>query len=376
MKRVLIIQEYLPHYRKAFFERLRSRLDKSDIHLELCYSANTSQTLLVDIPDWAARVKLLKIGPLVFHLSWRLFVRKYDLIIVPQEVKYVSLIGLLFFQQWRKRLFAYWGHGRNFQSECQDGPAEKLKGLLSKEVDWWFAYNERSAEVVRNLGYSSSQITVVQNSVDTAKLFELQEGVSAAELSEIRADLGCRTDNIGLFVGGLYESKRLKFLFESAKEVRQKILDFEFIVIGGGPLADLAKQFSDEYEWVHYLGKMSYEQAVPYWCLSKCLMNPGLVGLVVVDSFALKVPIITTNYPYHSPEFSYIVHGENGLVVDGWKDVHKYADACAQVLTDSNTCASLVEGCVLSSQLYSVEIMAKNMGEGIEKALCNRLLFD
>jgi len=38
-KRVLIIQEHLPHYRVPFFEQLRSSLHRRGIRLDLAYSA-------------------------------------------------------------------------------------------------------------------------------------------------------------------------------------------------------------------------------------------------------------------------------------------------------------------------------------------------
>lgn len=45
------------------------------------------------------------------------------------------------------------------------------------------------------------------------------------------------------------------------------------------------------------------------------LVVPEWVGLVVVDSIAAKVPIITTHHPSRSPEVEYLRHEQNSIFV-------------------------------------------------------------
>jgi exopolysaccharide biosynthesis WecB/TagA/CpsF family protein len=44
---------------------------------------------------------------------------------------------------------------------------EKWKQIWLTKVDWWFAYNDLSAGIVRSLGYPEERITSVQNAIDT-----------------------------------------------------------------------------------------------------------------------------------------------------------------------------------------------------------------
>ena len=46
------------------------------------------------------------------------------------------------------------------------------------------------------------------------------------------------------------------------------------------------------------------------------MINPGLVGLSIIDSFAAGIPIITTTSKIHSPEISYLQHNYNGLILE------------------------------------------------------------
>ena len=47
---------------------------------------------------------------------------------------------------------------------------------------------------------------------------------------------------VGLYCGGMYKEKRLDFLLESCKIVKQNIPNFEMIFIGAGPESNKIKE--------------------------------------------------------------------------------------------------------------------------------------
>jgi glycosyltransferase involved in cell wall biosynthesis len=108
---------------------------------------------------------------------------------------------------------------------------------------------------------------------------------------------------------------------------------------------------------------------MPYWAVSKVLLMPGLVGLVIVDSFALGVPIITTEYPYHSPEIDYLKNGVNGLMIECGESPAVYADAVARLLTSPDLLSALRRGALASAADHTIEAMASNFANGIKNAL-------
>ena len=93
----------------------------------------------------------------------------------------------------------------------------------------------------------------------------------------------------------------LKFLLEACALVRAEVPDFEMIFVGSGADAGLVSQAARRHDWIHYVGPKFGRELVPYFMASKLLLMPGLVGLVVLDSFACEVPLVTTNVAYHSP---------------------------------------------------------------------------
>ena len=171
------------------------------------------------------------------------------------------------------------------------------------------------------------------------------------------------------FVGGMYEDKRLPFLITACEVIRQELPDFEMIFVGDGPESAVVAKAADRHSWIHYVGARFDGELVPYMLLAKLALMPGLVGLGVLDSFALRMPLVTTDVPYHSPEIGYLQNGVNWLVISGRCDPSDYAAAVVATLRDTDLRERLRRGCEQSSALYTVEAMADNFADGVRRAL-------
>lgn len=368
MKEVVIIQEHLPHYRQKFYELLHDRLKARGIHLSLVYSPNTAANLLAGRLDWAVPVPVRQVGGFSYQ-SVMSITREADLVIVQQESKYLANYLLQGRRILSNQKVAYWGHGRNFQSSNASLLGETLKKHFSRACDWWFAYNDLSVEVVKALGYPEERITSVQNSIDTRSIATVRERTTDAELAKIREELGITTENVAVFTGGLYSDKRIPFLLEACKLIRREIRDFQLIVIGKGPDSHLVREATQSHRWIHFAGAKNDSEKVPYWMLSKVLLMPGLVGLVVLDSFALGVPMVTTNFPDHSPEISYLENGINGLIVSPWPDCSEYARQTVELLRDDEKLLELKKNALDAADNFSIGKMAAHFESGILEAL-------
>ena len=94
---------------------------------------------------------------------------------------------------------------------------------------------------------------------------------------------------------------------------------------------------------------------------------PGLVGLGILDSFALAVPLVTTDIPIHSPEIEYLENHVNGVMTR--HDVNEYANVVVSLLADEHKYQLLKSAALLSSEKYSVEDMVENFIQGILSAI-------
>jgi glycosyltransferase involved in cell wall biosynthesis len=362
----------MPAFRVGFYEILREKLAAEGILLDLIYAPNQRNTFVTAEVAWATQVPLHWLGGRVGWQPVLRHCRGRDLVIIQQETKYVVNPILQLWSKIGGPKIAYWGHGRNFQSSDRNCAEEKIKRWLSKHVDWWFAYNRLSADAVKATGFSPARITEVNNAIDTRTIRQTRDITSVEALNKLRSCLKLDSCEVTVYTGGIYPLKRIPFLLEAANLIRLRIPNFHLIIIGQGPDSKLVEQAAVSRPWLHFVGAKSDKEKVPYWMLSKLLLMPGGVGLVVLDSLALGVPMITTANNLHGPEIDYLRDGENGLVVNCGEDASAYADAVVRLLQDDEELKRMAKNAERDGKRYSFEAMATNFAEGVTRCLGNR----
>jgi glycosyltransferase involved in cell wall biosynthesis len=96
------------------------------------------------------------------------------------------------------------------------------------------------------------------------------------------------------------------------------------------------------------------------------MLNPGLVGLSILDSFACGVPLITTDCGIHSPEIAYLENWANGVITTNLLD--QYVDAVMSVLTKPSKLCELQRGCAKAASKYTLGHMVTRFMDGIVSA--------
>lgn len=373
--RVAFVTHILPHYRAPFHERLRSILNENDIDYDLIIGRPTEyESLKGDIapPVWARKMRECHFGVLGRCVYYHAVVReliKYDLIILTQENKYLHNYVLQLIKPFRRGMLALMGHGRNFQARNPRSLSEKWKCFWATKADWWFAYTDETRRHIEALGFPRDRITVFNNSVDISQFRAQLSKITANRLDNLRVELGLIGRNVGVFVGGLYPDKRLEFLVKAADVIRERLADFELLVVGGGESAQLVHSLAEKRPWMKVLGPRFGLEKAELMLLGSVFMMPGLVGLAILDASAAGLPIATTGFPWHSPEIAYLTPGENGLLVEDWQDPEAYGNAVADLLSDPARTAAMALAAKSMSSKFSVEAMAENFAIGIMKAL-------
>ncbi|PZE61606.1 hypothetical protein DEJ24_04950 [Curtobacterium sp. MCPF17_001] len=372
MARIAIIHPWLPQYRLPFFSSLREQGAAAGHDVEIFYGTVP--------PEWEARgdaveapkiaeelsTKWLKIGPLSLALRSLRPLRRngpFDLIIVEQAVRNLETYQLAV--SGLAPRIAMWGHGRTYTKPT---PAfqEKLKHTLTQRSDWFFAYTQGGADHVVSGGYPSERTTVVLNTIDSRGLAEAVDTVAEDAVHAFKHlhNLG---DRNAVFIGGLDESKRLNFLLASGDAIAAQHSSFRLLVIGDGNLKEWLSREAVNRPWLTLLGHATGEVKALALSVSRAILMPGRVGLVAVDSFAAKVPIVTTHYPWHAPEFEYLEDDRNAVVTDD--DVQSYSEGVAHLFDSDDLHRRLVQQCGQDSERYSVDAMAARFLGGIELVL-------
>src|SRR5439155_20640401 len=106
------------------------------------------------------------------------------------------------------------------------------------------------------------------------------------------------------------------------------------------------------HSWIKYIGPKFDQEKVPYFMLSKLFLMPGVVGLAVLDAFALAVPLVTTAVPGHGPEIDYLDDGTNGILVHQVQSLVAYARTVADLLRYEYQRRLIIEGRRTASTSY------------------------
>lgn len=367
---VAIVQRRLTHYRLPLFTELRRLLDERGIALRLLHGDPTAAEGLKNDSgqlDWAEHLPTRYFAG--GRLLWQPFahrVRGCDLVIVAQENKHLNNLPPLL-NPWRRQKLAFWGHGRNMQADDPHSLGERFKRWTARRVDWWFAYTEMSAGFVREAGFPAEHITVLNNSIDTGALRAAVARAEQTPRPELRHALGLGDGPMGVFIGSLYADKRLGFLIDAALQLQQRIPGFQLAIGGDGPERERIRQAVARHPGLHWLGPVGGERKAQLLAAADIMLNPGLVGLGILDAFVAGLPMLTTDCGLHSPEIAYLDSGANGLMVAD--DLAQYVAAAQSLLQDAPRLAAMTRASRDSSQRYSVEAMARRFSDGIQACL-------
>ena len=372
---VVICQHRLVHYRLSLFNKLQQACAVRGVDLRLVHGqASPRERIKKDEGqlDWADVVvnRWWAVGPV--DLLWQPLpqaLRRADLIVLMQENRILSNYWV-WLTSWRcPGLLAFWGHGRNFQSTAPGGWRERWKTWWLLRVDWWFTYTQGTRRYIAGKGFDIERITSLDNAVDETGFIRDLSSVTAAQLESARVNLGIGAGaEVAIFCGSLYAEKRIALLLASADLLRARLANFHLLVLGDGPDAGLVKAALPNRPWLHWLGQRRGPEKALYYRCASVMLNPGLVGLHVVDAFIAKTPLVTQASAAHSPEYDYLVNGENGLSVAA-DSAASYAEAVATIFTQPGLLATMQAHCARDAGRYTLERMVQNFADGIVACL-------
>jgi len=373
-KNILIIQRYMTKYRIPLFEKMRGCLAESGIKLHVVNGTPTikeAQKKEDGILPWSLRLPCyywhIKNIRFVFQPIPEKLLAKQDLIIITQENSLLYNYWLLFRRKISGIRVAFWGHGANFQTEQPNSLRERCKRWISKQVDWWFAYTQLSAEKIIPSGFSKDRITILNNAIDTKELEYFCKNIPPSEIKSLRTKLGLKGKYVGVFIGSLYAEKRLDFLFTAADEIKRCLPDFELLIIGDGPLNKMVKDAVTIRSWIYWAGSRFGREKVLYASLGQIILNPGAVGLGILDSFIIGLPLITTECGIHGPEIAYLDSGHNGLITEN--NIQSFANGVLTLFCNNTLRSSMINEGKNDCKKYSLEQMVKKFCNGISNAI-------
>lgn len=372
--KVVILQYRLLHYRVRLFELLRERCRDGDVQLHVVHGQPTDREAKrrdTGRIAWADVVenRFLDIGGK--DVLWQPFPtahRDANLVVMMQENRLLSNYPWLFRLRGKHTKVAYWGHGRNFQTERPHGLRERWKTFLVDRADWWFAYTEATRAILLGDGFPDQRLTVLDNAIDNEEFERDLRAVSQAKLCTLRQEIGAGDHApVGIFCGSLYPDKELDYMVAAVDLVHASLPNFRMVVIGDGPSAGAIRAAAQTRPWLRWVGALRGAEKAAWFRLADLVVNPGAVGLHILDSFCSGSPMVTRRESRHGPELAYLKDGVNGLIVSG--DAASYAKTITGLVHDQPRLEALKMAALEDARRYTLGNMVERFATGIERCL-------
>lgn len=313
MKKVLIIQRILSHYRVPLFEGLGKLYD-----LTIAYSEKTE--------DWKNCLKSLKIEYPTgkwnkmldedeLFASVQEFIdvcKKYDVVVLPMIPYRKSLYVAERLRKYVKLIF--WGIGvsadydKRYDAEDYRRPSfESMAAMADASV----FYTEYPKNKYIEYGIPKGKMFVAPNTVEVTKV-----------------ELNRQEKDSLLFVGTLLKQKKVQLLLETYKKVFDKNSCIpELKIIGEGEEYENIDKWIKENnlsEKIKLQGPIYEEDLLKeHFLHAIATVSADQAGLTVLKSMGYGVPFITNKNAITGGEIFNIVNGVNGVLFENYNELEK-----------------------------------------------------
>lgn len=364
-----MILPYVTRYRVRFFELVDEALANSGIEFRVYSGKPVGRDALRRDEHAFASIRLRQLRlPLGNRtLLLRVIPRSVmtaDLIVLEQATRNLESYPIAAVRNLLRRPVAQWGHGHTI-TEPQGRTARFLQRWLMRRSSWFFAYTARSAERGQRLGADPRRTSVLNNTFDFDELQRMKDDPTVLTTSRVAGLLPSRDRWAALYVGGLDRDKQVDFLLEAGQRLHEHDPRFALIVAGRGELEDQVNSLAYS-DWLFYIGTASDADKAAAAQRAKVMLVPGRVGLVAIDSFALGIPIITTDFAFHAPEYEYL-SPTNSITTAS--DIDDYVQGVLSAMNDRPRLAALSRSAASAAEHYRIEHMADAFVDGILQSL-------
>jgi glycosyltransferase involved in cell wall biosynthesis len=299
------------------------------------------------------------------RISYQTFWRQaasYDLVIMENAL-YNMTYPLSQLHQLFGTKIAYWGHGWD---HSVDGgsllkmSSEKMKLLLARKADGFFAYTAGVKQYLEQQGLSSDHIFTVNNTIDINKQRDLFEKCRGKR-PFVRQKLQLEDKKTLLFVGRLTQNKRITFLLKAFSILLEQNPDCHLLLVGSGSEAG---QIINHPNVTHFGTIVDSDQLAEIYVASDLFAFPGSVGLGPLQALCYDLPVVTIDSPVQMPEIEYLTPA-NSMILAASTTPEEYAWHIVRVLENEEHFDIFKSGIWSSIQHLTIEQMAYNFIDGI-----------
>lgn len=304
--RVLILYNYLFHYRIPIFKLLA---EKYDLTVAYSFGSDNNGNFNFNIEKKIA----YKYKRIVIHKdNIYKYCQQFDAVIAYGDIAWLK-VSTLALRKKRNFKLLFWGIGVSASYNKKFDSIKRWDGIrdfFCKKADGQIFYSEYPIYKYINRGYKKETLFVAPNTVEVLN-------ITRNPIDKI---------NIFLFIGSLYSEKGFQSLLENYKAsylINENI--YPLIIIGDGQerqkIVDWISKNKLE-EKIHLKGAIYDEKIISeYFNQAIACISPHQAGLSVLKSMGYGVPFITMNDSITGGEIFNIINNENGILYQNENDL-------------------------------------------------------
>lgn len=298
MKKVLILQPKILHYRKALYSALSEHYDLTVLH--------SGKAVVTDDDCYRELiVPVRKVGPFFLQSGVLKEIRsgQYAVVVAMFDLRwFMNIVGAFLSGNTR---YLYWG-----QIYTTNRLANFFRDRLMRSVDGVILYSGDFIDRIVSSGVPAAKLFVAQNTI---------------HIDNHGVDWAVEKDSF-IFSGRAQLRKRVSDLIRAFADVRDRLPEnFVLNIVGAGPendnLAALAAELDITDKVIFHGEIVRGDQLRPLFHRAIAYVSPGPVGLGVQHSFAYGVPVVTHRSEPHGPEFGDLKHQQNAMIYDTFDEL-------------------------------------------------------
>ncbi len=310
MKELCAIYNFAPHYRQSIFKLI----DKT-YYCHWYFGKNNHNIKKMDYSVLSGDVTEVEISyfkGLSFQHGILKLLREYDCFLITGDSRSLSTWLFLILSRYYKNKKVYlWTHGMYGKEKWVE---KFIKCHIFKLSDGIFLYNNRSRNLMIELGFKSNKLHVIYNSLNYDYHVELRNKIKPSRIfQEYFKNEYCNL----LFIGRLTQIKNLDMILYAMAILRKRSINVNMTFIGDGEedekLKLLTRQLHLENSVWFYGACYNETINAEFIYNSDLCIAPGNVGLTAVHSMVFGTPVITHNkFELQMPEFEAIIPNKTG----------------------------------------------------------------
>ncbi|GAP53575.1 glycosyltransferase [Arthrobacter sp. Hiyo6] len=366
IKTMIIVQPYVPKYRFQFFARLVDVLAESNINCRVAAAMPVDQQASrgdAVNADWIIPIRQQQLHLAGHTITLGGASRTWsgaDGVIVGHLGSSLDTYRAILDARLRGRFrVGLWGHIKSYVADSHPLDAALERWQL-RQADHVFAYSPGGAAYAASVGVLPRRLTTVMNSVDTHTLSQARTVLTETAVAQFMSHHGLSSGRTLGFIGGLDESKRISFIAAALDRLWATDPDLRLLVGGSGSQSSLLDDSVSRGQTIR-LGYAGPSEQALIGRAASALIMPGRIGLVAVDALLLKLPILTTDWSYHSAEAEYLTEGTTRFTAKD--DLDSYVTLIQSFMRGPGTSKILDEGNTWNYP--TIDNMVANFSSGV-----------